>query len=168
MTILDPSAAADQPAWPRPRGMNFIDREGSEVRRDRPPPHRCRSGAGRSGLRDFPFAAFAIRGIGGATTGGCMKLTKEQIDEIVAAAYPTPHRTRARPRPPTSAFGERKNPYEMWRGSTYRSLRRRPVRRRREGGGWVLSRWSPWRRQRCVRRRPRRPEADRGRNPGMA
>lgn len=46
-----------------------------------------------------------------------MKLTKEQIDEIVAAAYPTPHSDagtlRARL---TRAFGERVNPYEKWRG----------------------------------------------------
>lgn len=54
-----------------------------------------------------------------------MKLTKEQIDEIVAAAYPTPHSDagtlRARL---TRAFGERKNPYEMWRGSDISQLGR--------------------------------------------
>lgn len=51
-----------------------------------------------------------------------MKLTKEQIDEIVAAAYPVPNADmgtlRARL---TRAFGELVNPYESWNGYTGRS-----------------------------------------------
>ena len=51
-----------------------------------------------------------------------MKLTKEQIDEIVAAAYPTPHSDAGTLRSRlTRAFGERKNPYELWNGYTGRS-----------------------------------------------
>lgn len=51
-----------------------------------------------------------------------LTLTDDEISEIVAAAYPTPHADmgtlRARL---TRAFGERVNPYESWNGYTGRS-----------------------------------------------
>ena len=53
-----------------------------------------------------------------------MKLTKEQIDEIVlACGGGDVARDLIRQRL-TRAFGERKNPYEMWRGSDISQLGR--------------------------------------------
>ncbi len=52
-----------------------------------------------------------------------MKLTKEQIDEIVAALDSGDETLAAGLRNRlTRAFGERKNPYEMWRGSDISQL----------------------------------------------
>ena len=53
-----------------------------------------------------------------------MKLTKEQIDEIVAAAYPTPHADMGTLRSRlTRAFGRERNPYEDCRKDPYEPYR---------------------------------------------